>query len=74
MIRETSPCTVFDALLQFITFVCILYGCTGAPIERMVFEYKQLAKNNFFSYFLNLINICHNSHNCICIPYIGHEM
>ena len=39
----------------------------------MVFEYKQLPKNNFFSYFLNLINICHNSHNCICIPYIGHE-
>lgn len=34
MIRETSPCTVFDALLQFITFVCILCGCTGAPIER----------------------------------------
>ena len=28
LIRETSPCTVFDALLQFITF------CTGAPIER----------------------------------------
>ena len=34
MIRETSPCTVFDALLHFMTFVCILCGCTGAPIER----------------------------------------